>query len=196
VAARNQRALEADVEGLMSEVAEDVAIWKLPKYELRNGLKDLEEQLSFVRSREIENPYHQEIANHIEADLLKKIESYSAAMMMRRIAPETAAPVAVSGENASGAAKIAETASAPYSSEYLRHGEPQPASDRHLDMAHRKVANPERYPHMNAHEVAAALGISRKSVYEHKGLERVATGTKKVLWSTKSVIAVKDSPPE
>jgi hypothetical protein len=68
--------------------------------------------------------------------------------------------------------------------------------DHDVTMASRKLADPSKYPRMNAREVAAALGISLKSVYEHPGLEEVATGTRRRLWSTESVRALINSRPK
>ena len=59
-----------------------------------------------------------------------------------------------------------------------------------------KMNDPAAYPEMNAREVMVALELSKSAVYEHKGLERVATGTRAVRFSTKSVVALKNSPPE
>jgi hypothetical protein len=69
-------------------------------------------------------------------------------------------------------------------------------NDHDLMMANRKLSDPSKYRHMNAREIAVALGISIKSVYEHSVLERFPTGTRKRLWTTESVMAVKNSPPE
>ncbi len=74
-------------------------------------------------------------------------------------------------------------------------GDQQP-NDHDLTMANRKLSDPSKYTSMNAREIAAALGISRKSVYEHEGLEKVGTGTRRRLWTTESVKAIKNSPPE
>src|SRR5579864_7959542 len=59
--------------------------------------------------------------------------------------------------------------------------------------ASRKVSDQTKYPTMTAREIAAHLGIGVNTVYEHPNLEAVSTGTRKRLWTTKSVIAVKNS---
>ena len=69
-------------------------------------------------------------------------------------------------------------------------------SDRDIQMANRKCADPSKYPTMTAREIAARVGISLQSVYEHPGLEKVNTGTRKRLWTTVSVNALQTSPVE
>jgi len=63
-----------------------------------------------------------------------------------------------------------------------------------LATALRKINNPEKYPTMTPRDVAAYLGIARSTVDDVNGLERVPTGTRKVLFSTASVALVKPSP--
>jgi hypothetical protein len=60
----------------------------------------------------------------------------------------------------------------------------------------RKMNDPAAHPRMDPKEVMVALELSKSAVYEHKGLERVATGTRAVRFSTKSVVALRNSPPE
>ncbi len=68
--------------------------------------------------------------------------------------------------------------------------------DRDRQMAKTKMENPARYPRMTAREAAAALQLSKSAIYEHPLLEKAGTGTSKVLFTTKSVLAVKDSLPD
>jgi hypothetical protein len=68
--------------------------------------------------------------------------------------------------------------------------------DRDRQMAKIKTENPARYPRMTAREAAAALQLSKSAIYEHPLLERAGTGASKVLFTTKSVLAVKNSSPE
>jgi hypothetical protein len=58
-------------------------------------------------------------------------------------------------------------------------------------MAIEKLSNPIRYPHMTAFEVAAALGITAASVYQHSKIEQVLTNGGRKLWTTKSVLQVR-----
>lgn len=67
--------------------------------------------------------------------------------------------------------------------------------DRYLIQADRKMNDPDRYPTMTAQEAMAALNLSSSKVYDHHHLERVSTGTRAVRFTTKSVLAVKNSPP-
>jgi len=67
-------------------------------------------------------------------------------------------------------------------------------TDQDRNSAQRKLKDPSKYPYMTAREVAAALGISIKSVYEHSEIARFRTGTRKCLWTTESVLAVRNSP--
>jgi len=68
--------------------------------------------------------------------------------------------------------------------------------DIYLTQARRKMSDPHKNPVMNANEVMAALQLSRSAVYEHRRLQRSATGNAAVRFTTESVIAVKNSPPE
>jgi len=70
------------------------------------------------------------------------------------------------------------------------------ADENDARVARSKLSDPSKYPHMTARQVAAALGISIKTVYDHSELEEFPTGTRKRLWTTVSVIAVKNSPPK
>ncbi len=68
--------------------------------------------------------------------------------------------------------------------------------DRYLTQARRKTNDAHNNPSMNAKEAMAALQLSKTAVYEHKHLVRVNNGTRSVRFTTDSVIAVKNSPPE
>lgn len=68
--------------------------------------------------------------------------------------------------------------------------------NRHLASANRCMSDPDRCPTMTAHEVVAALGLSKSAVYDHPRLVRGSTGTRAVRLTTKSVLAVKNSAPE
>jgi hypothetical protein len=70
------------------------------------------------------------------------------------------------------------------------------STNRHFESARRKISDPLKSPHMSAHEVMAILGISKSAVYDHSKLVRASTGTGKVLFTTESVLAVKNSAPE
>ena len=63
-------------------------------------------------------------------------------------------------------------------------------------MAKTKMENPAQYPRMTAREAAAALQLGKSAIYQHPLLEKAGTGTGKVLFTTKSVLAVRNSPPE
>jgi hypothetical protein len=71
--------------------------------------------------------------------------------------------------------------------------EVSPKPNQHRFTADKRLADPVTYPCMSALEIAAALGISLSAVYEHPGLIRFNTGNRKRLWTTLSVIAVRDS---
>jgi hypothetical protein len=60
-------------------------------------------------------------------------------------------------------------------------------------VADQKMADPANNPTMTAHQISAVLGISLSAVYEHPGLTPFNTGIGKRLWTTLSVIAVRDS---
>jgi hypothetical protein len=62
--------------------------------------------------------------------------------------------------------------------------------------ARRKMGDPAANPEMDAKEVMVALGLSKSAVYEHPRLDRVSTGIRAVRFTTKSVLALKDSAPE
>jgi hypothetical protein len=62
-------------------------------------------------------------------------------------------------------------------------------------LANKKISDQAKYPHMTAREIKAAVGISLSAVYEHPDLEKVSTGTRKRLWTTESVIKLKNSQP-
>jgi len=70
----------------------------------------------------------------------------------------------------------------------------QPPSEQHLTQALRKLSDVSRYQWLSASEAAAALNISLSHVYQHPGLERAARG-RKVLFTTKSVLALKNAIP-
>jgi hypothetical protein len=65
-----------------------------------------------------------------------------------------------------------------------------------LTRANLKMKDPDRNYVMSAKEVMAVLGISKSAVYEHKGLELASTGTKAKRFTAKSVMAIKNSPPD
>jgi len=62
--------------------------------------------------------------------------------------------------------------------------------------AKRILGDPSKYPYMTAREVAAALGISTKAVYEHPRIEKFATGNRSRRWTTASVLAIINSLPQ
>jgi predicted DNA-binding transcriptional regulator AlpA len=69
-------------------------------------------------------------------------------------------------------------------------------SNRFLTSAQRKLDDPKKFPTMDPKEVMAVLGLSKSAVYDHLTLQRVSTGTRSVLFKTKSVKAVQESSPE
>jgi hypothetical protein len=72
-------------------------------------------------------------------------------------------------------------------------GESTRWSPRDLKSANRKIADPDNNPKMTPQEVMAYLQLGKSAVYEHPDLQRVSTGRRKVLFTTKSVIAVMDA---
>ena len=72
---------------------------------------------------------------------------------------------------------------------------PGQITDQDRANAQCKLSDPSKFPHMTAREVAAALGISIKAVYEHPRIEEFPTGIGKRLWTTRSVLALINSPP-
>jgi hypothetical protein len=74
---------------------------------------------------------------------------------------------------------------------------PKQLNDRDREGARRAVADPDKYPQMSAREVAAYLGLSLSTVYEHPNLKRVKyKNTSKVVFDTRSVITLKNSSLE
>jgi hypothetical protein len=104
--------------------------------------------------------------------------------------PPSVTPIVVPGQDA------ATIDAPPTPTETPRTGQEARWSEHDLEMANRKMSDPAKYPLMTAKEVMAYLQISKSTVYEHPGLERAPTGTKAARFTTKSVIAVKNSAPE
>jgi hypothetical protein len=75
-------------------------------------------------------------------------------------------------------------------------GSKQFPSEHDRRMASLKTSDPAKFPSMNARELAAYLGISNKTAYELEGLVEMPTRTRKRLWTTESVIALKNLPPK
>lgn len=65
-----------------------------------------------------------------------------------------------------------------------------------LKSAQRKLDDPDKYPAMTPQELRAVVPVGRSSSYEHPKLDRYPTGNRTKLWTTKSVKALLNSPPD
>ncbi len=90
-----------------------------------------------------------------------------------------------------GKARLVSTGRVPYAAK-----ESIATKRDYTTVAQKRIADPGKYPHMIYQEVMVVLGLKKSSVYNHPRLELISTGTKKKLFSTKSVISILKSAPE